>query len=81
MLLIAYAVVFEALNLAQDLSYLSELRDPKNLKLSSKLSRRRLLEALQDNHELNVTNTKSAYALVEMIGDWADEYPMEGEQK
>lgn len=73
----AYDVVFEALNLAQDLSFLSELRNPKNLKLRTKWSRKELLAALKDNHEFNVANTKSAYALVELIGDWADEYPIE----
>jgi ABC-type lipoprotein export system ATPase subunit len=73
----AYDVVFQALNLAQDLAFLSELRSPENLKLSTKLSRKKLIGALKENHELNVANTKSAYALVELIGDWADEYPIE----
>jgi len=73
----AYDVVFQALNLAQDLAFLSELRSPENLKLSTKLSQKKLIEALKENHELNMANTKSAYALVELIGDWADEYPIE----
>lgn len=77
----AYNVVMEALNLAQDLSYLSEVRDPSNLKLTTKLSRRRLLEIIKNTHGYNVTNTRSAYALVEMIGDWADEYPVEEQNK
>ena len=75
----AYAIVYQALDLAQDLSFLSELRDPKHLKKG--LSKKELKKCLKDNHKFNVTNTKNAYKLVEAIGDWADEYEREGEQK
>lgn len=75
----AYAVVYEALDLAQNLVFLSELRDPKYLKKG--LSKKELKKLLKDNHKYNLANTKSAYALVEKIGDWADEYEREGEQK
>jgi hypothetical protein len=75
----AYAVVYEALDLAQDLSFLSELRDPKYLKKG--LSKKELKKLLKSNHELNVANTKSAYELLNKIGDWADEYPLKKEQK
>ena len=75
----AYAIVYEALDLAQDLSFLSELRDPKHLEKG--LSKKQLKKCLKEIHKFNVTNTKNAYALVEKIGDWADEYPIKGEQK
>jgi hypothetical protein len=75
----AYAIVYQALDLAQELSVLSELRDPKNLRKG--LSKKELKKLLKSNHRLNVANTKSAYELLNKIGDWADEYPIKGEQK
>jgi ABC-type lipoprotein export system ATPase subunit len=77
----AFDVVFKALNLAQDLDFLSDLRSPEYLKLSTKLSRKKLIETLKENHELNVANTEFAYELLALIGDWADEYPLEEENK
>lgn len=75
----AYAIVYEALDLAQELSFLSELRDPKHLKKG--LSKKELKKLLKDNHKFNVTNTRNAYVLVNKIGEWADEYERKGEQK
>ena len=72
----AYKVTWEALNLAKDLMVLSELRDPSGMKLSARLSRKKLMKILKENHELSVSNTRSAYALLRLIEDWADEYPL-----
>lgn len=72
----AYAVTWEALNLAQDLTVLSELRDPNGMKLSARLSRKKLMAILKENHELSVSNTRSAYALLRLIEEWADEYSL-----
>ena len=72
----AYAVSWEALNLAQDLAFLSELRNPNGMKLNAKLSRKKLMAILKENHEFSVRNTKSAYALLGLIEEWADEYPL-----
>ena len=72
---------WDSLDLAQNLSFEKELRDPKNLKLVAKMSRKRLIDELHRKHESIICATQDAYSLHNKIGDLLDLYPIRGEQK
>ena len=74
----AFDIVNECLNLAQDLARHVVLRDPKNLKKN--LSKKDLRDEITVSHEAMAKAAEMAYALVNKITRWADEYPILGEK-
>lgn len=76
-----FDLVMQALDLAQDLSMESELRNPRFLRLRFKASRKRLFETLLEKHDYIRHMTKQAYDLVEALSAHAEtqRFPSERE--
>lgn len=79
----AFHVSWEALNLAQDLSFDAEFCNPKYLKRRYRwFANKVLLDEMIKRQERIEGYVKQAYELNNMIQDWADEYPLvESENK
>ena len=76
----AYAVAWEALNLAQDLLFHAELRDIRKMKLRYRFFPWIWWRELKEDNENFKLLAGSAYKLLDDIYKWADEYPVEGKQ-
>ena len=78
----AYDVGWEALDLAQNLDYDVKLCDPKYLKKRYRwFANRTLLEEARDRQRRLEGYRDQAYALHQSVSKWADEYPLEGQNK
>lgn len=78
----AFEIAGEALDLAHNLSFHAEFRNPKDLRWRMRFgANKRLLAKLKKNHEAFVFYTKQAYDLYNEIVEWADTYPLEGKNK
>jgi len=70
-----------ALNLAQDLSCEAVFVDPAKLKRRYRwFANRALLAEMTERQKRIEGYVQQAYALENLIGDWADEYPLEREK-
>lgn len=78
----AYAVGWEALDLAQNLDYDVKLCDPKYLKKRYRwFANRTLLEEMKDRQLRLEGYRDQAYLLHRSVSDWADEYPLKEDSK
>lgn len=75
----AFDVVFQALDLAQNLDFEVKCCDPNSIKFLAKYSRKKLLKMLIEKHKIIVSARNDAYDLVNTVGDWAGEYPAKKE--
>lgn len=78
----AFAIAGEALDLAQYLDYPAKLRNPNHLKRRYRwFANKFLLSELKDYYTGTETASRDAYALYNKLIDWANTYPLEGENK
>lgn len=78
----AYAVSWEALYLAQNIDYDVKMCDPNFLKRRFRwFANRTLLAEMKDRQRRLENYRDQAYALMNTVSDWANEYPLEGENK
>jgi hypothetical protein len=71
---------WDSLDLGQNLSWEKEMCDPRNIKPLAKLSRKKLIQMLNDKHETIICATRDAYALHNRLGELLDLFPLEGEK-
>ena len=78
----AFDIAGQALNLAQDIGYHVHLRNPKFLKRRFRwFANKAIFEEVKKNYDCFVDHEMQAYALYNELMEWADTYPIEGEQK
>lgn len=75
----AYAVAMSALDLAQDLLFHAELRDCKKMRLRYRFLPWVWWRELKEDNEYFRALAGSAYKLLDEIGKWADEYPLDND--
>jgi hypothetical protein len=73
----AFAVSWEALNLAQDLSAEAFFCNPEHLKRRFRWFANKMLLAEMVERQRRIEGyCRQAYELQDLISDWADEYPL-----
>lgn len=78
----AFEVSGEALDLAQDLGCEALLVNPENLKRRYRwFANKTLMSELVERQRRIEKMCEQAYVLYNKVSEWADEYPLEGENK
>lgn len=77
----AFDIAGKILDLHQELSFQYELRNPKGLKRRYRwFANKVLLKELEYDHSVFGHANKLSVEIYNLVSDWADEYPLEGEK-